>query len=367
MSTNSFCPPLSVSLYDRQRLASATAFLPDLWQKIPDWPQVGHQRRVVVIGGGISGLCVAWGLRRAGFSPILLERTPRVGGRIHTLRDHFDDQYVELGATRIPENHPLSMAYIRHFDLPVIEYPSDNRRQIYSVLGRRFASHHLGRTDDPLDLGLTAEESPLDADGLHQHYTNQALRLLSDPNAPNWPSASDIQVFKGQSFLRSLERFGLSNAAMEICLAQAGSIIRIFDALGWLAAQRIDGETQKLYAIRGGNDRLTTSFAAMLGDCIIAEAHVQAVVSESNGVRVDYVRKGERASLRGDYVVCCIPHRLLLEMEFHPRLSEAKLAAIQAVPMGQVTRLNYQFSRRFWNLDDQIRGLHVANTTGPIE
>jgi len=35
--------------------------------------------------------------------------------------------------------------------------------------------------------------------------------------------------------------------------------------------------------------------------------------------------------------------------------------------MLAVTRLNFQFSRRFWNLDEGLRGLAVACTTSPIE
>lgn len=298
---------------------------------------------------------------------MVLERTERVGGRIYTSRGEFGDQYVELGATRIPDNHPLPLAYVRHFALPLVEYPSDTSQQIYEVLGRRFASSYLRGADYPADLGLTTAESRLDAESLHHYYTEQAVRSLSDPGAPGWPSALDRERLKGQSFLHSLDRFGASNAAKEICRAYAGTIIDVYDALTWLAAQRIDGDVQKIYAICGGNDRLTTCFAEALGDCIVKNAHVQAVHSESDGVRVDYVRNGRQESLEGDYVVCCVPHRLLLEMEFHPQLSAPKLHAAKEIPMGQVTRLNYQFSRRFWNVDDGIRGLHVACTSRPIE
>ncbi|HSC59263.1 MAG TPA: FAD-dependent oxidoreductase, partial [Gemmatimonadales bacterium] len=43
-------------------------------------------RRLVVIGGGISGLAAAWAARRAGGVEVLvLERAPQVGGKANSI------------------------------------------------------------------------------------------------------------------------------------------------------------------------------------------------------------------------------------------------------------------------------------------
>src|SRR5829696_8718558 len=44
------------------------------------------ERRVAVLGGGITGLTAAWYLQRAGFSPVVYEKSGRSGGAIATLR-----------------------------------------------------------------------------------------------------------------------------------------------------------------------------------------------------------------------------------------------------------------------------------------
>ena len=59
-------------------------------------------------------------------------------------------------------------------------------------------------------------------------------------------------------------------------------------------------------------------------------AQVQAVRAESGGVRVDYLHNQRPESMHGDYVVCAVPHRILLELSFDPPLSAAKLAAAMA-------------------------------------
>jgi len=51
---------------------------------------------VIVVGGGISGLSLAWKAAQAGRKVLLLEREPRVGGCVHTERR--DGFWFEMGA-----------------------------------------------------------------------------------------------------------------------------------------------------------------------------------------------------------------------------------------------------------------------------
>jgi len=52
---------------------------------------------VVVVGGGISGLAFAWKAAQAGKRVVVLEREPRVGGCLHSVR-RADGFWYELGA-----------------------------------------------------------------------------------------------------------------------------------------------------------------------------------------------------------------------------------------------------------------------------
>ncbi len=44
-----------------------------------------HKKRIIILGGGISGLATAWYLSQQGYEPILLEKEPRIGGWIETV------------------------------------------------------------------------------------------------------------------------------------------------------------------------------------------------------------------------------------------------------------------------------------------
>src|SRR5215216_323422 len=58
--------------------------------------------RVAVLGGGITGLTAAWQLQRAGFTPVVFEKSIRVGGAIGTLR--VADWLHELGPNSMLES-----------------------------------------------------------------------------------------------------------------------------------------------------------------------------------------------------------------------------------------------------------------------
>lgn len=74
----------------------------------------------------MAGLVAGYELSQLGHEVIILEARPRPGGRVHTLRETFSDGlYAEAGAARIPENHDLTLKYVKEFSLPLEPfYPS---------------------------------------------------------------------------------------------------------------------------------------------------------------------------------------------------------------------------------------------------
>ena len=86
----------------------------------------GPVKKVLILGAGIAGLVAAYELTQRGHDVTVLEARTRPGGRVHTLREAFSDGlYAEAGAARIPENHDLTLKYVKQFELPLEPfYPS---------------------------------------------------------------------------------------------------------------------------------------------------------------------------------------------------------------------------------------------------
>jgi oxygen-dependent protoporphyrinogen oxidase len=72
-------------------------------------------RRVVIVGGGISGLSAAYYLRQAGIVPTLIERRPRLGGVIET--EHVEGCVLEAGPDSFLAQKPWALELIREVGL----------------------------------------------------------------------------------------------------------------------------------------------------------------------------------------------------------------------------------------------------------
>lgn len=80
----------------------------------------GPARKVLILGAGMAGLVAGYELSKLGHDVTILEARTRPGGRVHTLREPFSDGlYAEAGAARIPDNHELTLKYVKEFDLPL--------------------------------------------------------------------------------------------------------------------------------------------------------------------------------------------------------------------------------------------------------
>jgi monoamine oxidase len=77
-------------------------------------------KKVLILGAGMSGLIAGYELSQLGHDVTILEARPHAGGRVHTLREPFSaGLYAEEGAARIPDNHEITLKYVKLFDVPL--------------------------------------------------------------------------------------------------------------------------------------------------------------------------------------------------------------------------------------------------------
>lgn len=309
------------------------------------------QTDVLIVGAGLSGLATAYQLRKAGLSYHILELTPRIGGRVRTVRYEIDGEevYADSGMEEYWESNP-AVKILEDLKLPV---RGDVALSSLVVQKKLYA---LGDEDRPEFLkkilsgkGYAALEkfktkvSPM----VHEIHSAKgpgpALMKLKDVAFSKWVADQKLPPAVADWIRVSLE-------------CEIGTEWNRISALDGLAEFHIFlGEGEKSYRVLGGNEKFTDALAKAVGHAQISlNKKVNRIVTRDGKVSVYYLdtQTNESAVVRAKHVVSTIPlYRVPLDVQFEPPLSAQKLQAISSQTWGAYFKAHIFLNKpaeRFW-------------------
>lgn len=285
---------------------------------------------VIVIGAGIAGLAAARRLVELGYETIVLEADSKPGGRIKT--DWSLGAPFEIGAGWIhgPEGNPVS--------------------ELAQTAGAKpFV------TDDENYRVFAANGDPIQEDQIAAGYAR--LQKLYD--------AIDETVDNDMALSKAMARMG----------GKPGSD----PVVDWMSSAYTEfstgGPVSKLSAYYFDEDGVYPGDDVILlkgYDSIITEMAGNLDVRLNTRVRAVAYEEGDGALVSTDagdfeasFVICTVPLGVLKagDIEFDPPLPKSHRRGIDAIGMGNVTKLALKFDQTFWPEDVQYFGL-MGETRG---
>ncbi|HRI06309.1 MAG TPA: NAD(P)/FAD-dependent oxidoreductase [Nannocystaceae bacterium] len=323
----------------------------------------GSGKRVVVIGGGLAGLSAAYELQKEGYEVTVLEGRERIGGRVYTIREGFEDGHLaEIGAVRIPDVHERTLAYCEMLGLELEEFPAGE--PVYYLDGQRFM-HEEGKPW-PL-MGLNADEADKGLGDLWGEYIAATFDEFGDPREGTFPKAGVVETYDGMVYTDFLRGRGASEAFLKLYGSDNGSEISTIGTLAWMGAEVADQAWDRTFHIKGGNDQLPLRLAEEVGmDKILLGRKVTKIEHDDAGVTVTFEHEGAEGSISADYLVSAIPFTTLRDVTVSPAFSDEKMKAIDELFMMNAGRGYIQTKTRFWEAEG-VGGLKIAKTDTPAE
>jgi monoamine oxidase len=344
----------------------------------------GKGRNVIILGAGLAGMTAAYELRKAGYKCTILEARKRPGGRCWTVRGgdeivettgtvqtaQFDKgHYFNPGPARIPQHH-LTIDYCRELGVKLEVFANLNYQQYYyNENGGSLANRKVRARQAKADmrgyiselLAKAVDQSALDADltPTDKERLKAFLRTYGGLSTTNQYAGSSRRGFDAET-QGAGDRPGR--------FADPYSLSELLDLgfAGYEAFEQGYDQQMLMFEPVGGMDRIAYALARKVNNAILYESEVQEIRKTPEGVRIVYSHDGKKQQIEGDVCICTIPLSVLRSIPAD--FSADMQAAIAGIAYAVTGKAAMQFSRRFWEEDDDIMGgitsTDIGNSTG---
>jgi monoamine oxidase len=273
------------------------------------------QTDILILGAGMAGLTAARTLAEAGRTVTLLEASPRVGGRIHTLREA--NEIIELGAEFLHGKPPELWSLIEEAGL-----------ETYELNGSRltFEDGRLQSRDEQ------AESTPI----------LTKLESLTGPDLTfaDYLAQHPLPEDQRQAAIGYVEGFNAADhriiSTLSLGLQQA-------------AEESIEGD--RLFRIKDGYDRLpqflAQKFTAASGTLVL-NTLAERIDWTSHHVRIEAQRNGQPITFEATQAIITLPLGVLQQQSVSFSPTPDALHQADRLRMGHARRFTLLFRERFW-------------------
>jgi monoamine oxidase len=309
--------------------------------------------RIAVIGAGIAGLAAALKLNDNGVACTVYEANTRLGGRIFSNTDYFDQgQVFEWCGELIDSGHTRMRSLASRFGLVLDDLLSaepSGSTETYYFAGQYYPKAHADR--DFKEIQQLLKQDLREAGPSTTVFASTAQgRWLNRLSLYDW---IELRVPGGHASPLG----ALLDTAYYIELnsdTREQSALNLIYLLGYQpnwSELSMFGISDEKYRVRGGNQQIPNAIAHRLGSNVVRTGmRLEALRRLSSGAyEMRFNQAGTTTTVLADQVLITTPFAVLRDLDTAGAgFDSMKQFAIQNLGAGRQSKQHLQFTRRVW-------------------
>ncbi|WP_350291556.1 NAD(P)/FAD-dependent oxidoreductase [uncultured Croceitalea sp.] len=282
---------------------------------------------VLILGGGLSGLYLAYLLDKAGKDYLVLEGSNRIGGRMFSR----EDIGREVGGRGIGDKYTEVMKLVKEFNTEMIDITDYMRSPTAIYVEGKLHAKWPDPATNPAYLQFTAFGKSPQLTALNQWYQKPEL---------------------DEKYSELLKRNGLTEAQIDLANISANyNDIRETSAINAYhssAFRKFNG-SERVLNFKGGSKHFIKAIADSLKNPVLTNKMVNTIEDNENGVVVSCI---DGSKYRAKKVVSTMPFTTLRDVKMNTSFNSNQKKAIQKLDYTDITQIHLQHTEPFWEQDE---------------
>ncbi len=306
---------------------------------------IGSYKPVVaVVGAGISGLTVAYQLKKHGIDCSIFEASGRTGGRVLTVPDGvIQGAHIDLGAEFVDSIHDDILTLSRELNVELLDMRPDKLiPKVYYFDGKMMTEKDVVEALQPFANQLAEDVNSLP----EIHYDNaDSFRVFDEHSVTSYLKSIGMSGW----LLTFLEMAMVGEYAME---ANEQSAINLLHMLAipitYSEHYHTLGDYHEVFKFKGGSHSFTKALSAQVEEQVKFGHQLKTLNKKAEGYELIFDVNGKKEILKADYVVLAISVGVLRKLEMNFEFPERKKQWIEQAGMGNAVKVAMGFNHRVW-------------------
>ncbi|TMM58630.1 FAD-dependent oxidoreductase [Maribacter algarum] len=282
---------------------------------------------ILILGGGLSGLYLAYLLDKAGKDYLVLEGSNRIGGRMFSR----EDIGREVGGRGIGDKYSEVMKLVKEFNTEMIDITDYMRSPSAIYLEGKLYDKWPDPKTNPAYLQFSAFGKSPQLTALNQWYQKPEL---------------------DETYSELLKRNGLSEEQIDLANISANyNDIRETSAINAYhssAFRKFNG-SERVLNFKGGSHHFINAIANSLKNPVLTDKMVNTI--DDNGKEV-VVKCADDSIYRAKKVVSTMPFTTLRDVKMNTSFNGNQKRAINELDYTDITQIHLQHTEPFWEQDE---------------